>query len=254
MQHRGRVVAGKQDATAEEPGHRNQVDGDLGDQLAPIFARGFRAALVTGATAGIDTLVGPAVIVVDAAGQVIQASIGADEWVSQLGGGTLGESPLPLGLRNLVGAARTYAAGRHTQMPRMRLRTRSGGWVVAHASPLMSVVGSSVNVVLTIEETRPPDVIPLIVAAYGLSPREQAVVQLVLRGVSTAEIAAALHLSAYTVQDHLKSIFEKADVRSRRDLTARVFFDQYAPRIGRGSPLAPSGWFTPEPAEASQQG
>jgi DNA-binding CsgD family transcriptional regulator len=254
MQHRGRVVAGKQDATAEEPGHRNQVDGDLGDQVAPIFARGFRAALVTGATAGIDTLVGPAVIVVDAAGQVIQASIGADEWVSQLGGGTLGESPLPLGLRNLVGAARTYAAGRHTQMPRMRLRTRSGGWVVAHASPLMSVVGSSVNVVLTIEEARPPDVIPLIVAAYGLSPREQAVVQLVLRGVSTAEIAAALHLSAYTVQDHLKSIFEKADVRSRRELTARVFFDQYAPRIGRGSPLAPSGWFTPEPAEASQQG
>ena len=211
--------------------------------VAPTFARGFRAALVTGATAGIETGVGPAVIVIDSAGQVAQASIGAAEWVTQLGGGRLGESQLPLGLRNLVGSARTYAAGRHQQIPRMRLRTRTGGWVVAHASPLMSFDGSAVNVVLTIEEARPPDVIPLIVAAYGLTPREQAVVQLVLRGVSTAEIAAGLHLSAYTVQDHLKSIFEKAGVRSRRELTARVFFDQYAPRMSQPSAVGPSGWF-----------
>lgn len=212
-------------------------------EVAPIFARGFRTALVTGATNGIDTGAGPAVIVIDTAGEVVQASVGAAEWVTELGGGPLGRSPLPLGLRNLVGSARTYAAGRHRQIPRMRLRTRTGGWVVAHASPLAALDGSAVNVVVTIEEARPPDVIPLIVAAYGLTSREQAVVQLVLRGVSTAQIAAALHLSAYTVQDHLKSIFEKAGVRSRRDLTARVFFDQYAPRMSPSVEIGPSGWF-----------
>jgi DNA-binding CsgD family transcriptional regulator len=60
--------------------------------------------------------------------------------------------------------------------------------------------------------------------ALGLTTREQGVTSLVLEGLSTAEIAATLFISRYTVQDHLKSIFDKVGLRSRRALVASLTY------------------------------
>ena len=95
--------------------------------------------------------------------------------------------------------------------------------------------------VVTVEPAGPPEVTEIIGAAMGLTGRERDIVAGVLRGMSTKEIAASLSVSPYTVQDHLKAIFAKAGVNSRRELVADVFFGVYAPRLGR--PVRPDGFF-----------
>ncbi|MGY1744818.1 LuxR C-terminal-related transcriptional regulator [Blastococcus sp. SYSU D00695] len=221
--------------------------------VAPALATGLRAGLLVAAAARAPEVDGPAVVVVDVAGEVVSASVGAEARVADLGGGPLGRSALPMALLTLVRAARRAVVGGRPALPRMRLRTLSGSWVVAHASPLVSRDGGGTDVVLTIEEARPPEIIPLVVAAFGLTPRERDVVTLVLQGVDTTAIGRALHLSAYTVQDHLKSIFAKAGVRSRRELTARVFYDQYAPRLAAGAEVGTTGWFAPAATGAAER-
>jgi glutamine synthetase type III len=50
-------------------------------------------------------------------------------------------------------------------------------------------------------------------------------------------------LSSYTVQDHIKSLFEKTGVTSRRELVARIFLEDYLPQIAQGGPLTADGTF-----------
>jgi DNA-binding CsgD family transcriptional regulator len=215
--------------------------------LSGQLARGLRVGLLArlAAEPPATTATGrPAVMVFDADAQLRQASVGAEARLAELV--RKAEAPMPYAvIGSLVAAAWRYATGETNVLPASRLRLRSGEWVVLHASPLTATDGSTAGVVLTVEEARPPEIVPLVVAAFDFTPRERDVTQLVLQGVDTREIAAALHLSPHTVQDHLKSIFGKSGVSTRRELVARVFFDQYVPRIG--SPLSPSGWFLDTP-------
>ena len=61
----------------------------------------------------------------------------------------------------------------------------------------------------------------LLCRAYALSQRERQVVAALVAGLDTRAITQRLCISRYTVQDHLKSIFTKTGVHSRRELLAR---------------------------------
>jgi DNA-binding CsgD family transcriptional regulator len=142
-----------------------------------------------------------------------------------------------------------------------RVRSGSGQWMMLHGAPLLRDGGRRVAVI--VERADPDRLAPLLMAAYELTDREKDVTRLVLQGETTSATAATLFISPQTVQQHLKSIFGKTGVRSRRELVGKVFFTHYEPRVRdnerraqagrpfRGGPAVPGPADGPAPAEAT---
>jgi DNA-binding CsgD family transcriptional regulator len=100
----------------------------------------------------------------------------------------------------------------------VRMRSEGGSWTTFLAESLGgNRLGTAIPVIVM--ATDPAQLVSLQIAAFGLSDRESEVVHHVLDGVDTRAIAGRLYISVLTVQDHLKSIFEKTGVHSRRELT-----------------------------------
>lgn len=219
----------------------NDAEIDLMASLSNTLAAGIRSGMLARCAASAPTTsAGPAVIIVQGDGTFSQANPAATHWLAELARCDNSWGPVHT-LAALIDGARRFARGESDWLPRSRVRLPAGTWLVLNCSPLSGSGSTGTDVVVTIEEARPPEIVPLVVAAFELTPRERDVAHLVLQGVSSKEVASTLHISVHTVQDHLKSVFEKADVRSRRELIARVFFDQYLPRLG--ADITPSGWF-----------
>lgn len=98
------------------------------------------------------------------------------------------------------------------------------GWFVVSGSRV-DTEGGDREFVVSLEAAGPADLTPLILRAWGLTRRESAVALQVIKGLSTVEVAESLGISRHTVQDHLKAVFTKTGVRSRRDLARRVAQD-----------------------------
>jgi DNA-binding CsgD family transcriptional regulator len=115
------------------------------------------------------------------------------------------------------------------------------GWISLHASLPEGAKQGRVAIVL--DAAAGPRVASLRLETHGVTPREREIAALLAHGRSNGEIAAALALSPYTVQDHIKSLFEKTGVSSRRELVARIFLEDYLPQIAAGTPLTADGTF-----------
>jgi DNA-binding CsgD family transcriptional regulator len=100
----------------------------------------------------------------------------------------------------------------------LRIRSHHGQWVALHGERVIEPTGMARGVSVVIGPARPATVLPLLAAAYGFTGREREVISAVLGGLSTRQISARLHITTYTVQDHLKAIFTKLGVTSRGEL------------------------------------
>ena len=214
---------------------RPQFDAEelalLRDVAAPL-AEGARRGLLIGEVADPERLDAPGLVVLREDWSVESLTPGVERWLEALPDGDWGSrGRLPPAV--LAVAGRALRAVEHADAPGevafARVLTREGRWVVLHGASL--VAAGTRRVAIIVEPAHPARIAPLLMAAYGLTEREQEVTRLVLQGEATTEIAARLAVTAQTVQQHLKSIFEKTGVRSRRELVGRVFFAHYEPRV-----------------------
>jgi DNA-binding CsgD family transcriptional regulator len=118
------------------------------------------------------------------------------------------------------------------------------GWITLHAS-LPGPLGDG-RVAVVLERAGGARSATVRLEAFGATAREREVATLLARGLSRAEIAEALVLSPHTVEDHVKSLYEKLGVASRQELVARVFLDEYLPEVVRQTPLTSRGRFDRE--------
>jgi DNA-binding CsgD family transcriptional regulator len=220
--------------------------------IAPSLADAARRALLHGQAQEPEFPDAPALVILGPNLEPDSATPLADRWLNDLPDGDTTKGQLP---SSVVAVASRALRMAHSPGPAetavARVRTRSGGWAVLHGSVMMS--SGSPRAAIIIEAAHPGRLYPLLMSVYGLTEREKDVTQLVLQGASTSQIASELFVSSHTVQQHLKSIFDKTGVRSRRDLVGQVFFSHFEPRFRdnehrvldakpiRGEPWEPNG-------------
>jgi DNA-binding CsgD family transcriptional regulator len=210
-------------------------------RLTGAIARGIRASLRFDAARRGSGPAPPGLVVVDAEDAVEIITPPARELLDALANTALGydDGSLPAAVLALASHVRSerFAAGAGTDVVTV---PSAAGWITLHASRTGEADG---RVAIVVERASGAASATLRLELHGATSREREVATLLARGATTAEIAGALVLSQHTVQDHVKSLFEKLGVTSRQELVARVFLDEYAPEIAAATPIGSRGRF-----------
>jgi DNA-binding CsgD family transcriptional regulator len=201
-------------------------------EVAPSLGEGARRGLLVGEATDPDRPEAPGLVILREDWSVESLTPGVESWLGDLPDsqweqrGILPPAVLAVAGRALRTAEGVDAPG---EVALARVLSRTGHWLVLHGAALVTTGAHRVAII--VEPAHPVRIASLLMAAYELTEREQEVTRLVLQGYSTVEIATQLAIMPQTVQQHLKSIFDKTGVRSRRELVGKVFFAHYEPRV-----------------------
>ncbi len=187
------------------PDQARWVAGLVGD-----LSHATRAAWATGQPATCQPDGSHGTIVVAHDGNLLSMTAAARHWLDHLG---------RMQAISIISALAAKVGAGERQPASVRMRTPGGQWLAMHAARLS---GAGDNVAVSVQPAHPSEIAPLLMRAVGLSARERDIAALVLAGLGTEEIASQLHISPHTVQDHLKAVYAKTGVRSRRLLAARL--------------------------------
>jgi DNA-binding CsgD family transcriptional regulator len=213
----GVICLHREDATA---GFSEQ-ELQLVRRLGPHLAEGLRRGLLTRSSTESD--VGPGVVVLDAAYNQVSVSPEAEHWMSELEPERRTE--LPVAVR--AAAAQLRRVHELTSAPVLKVRSRGGAWLAVHASTLRG--SDEQRTAVVIEPVTAGQLGSFLLDLHGLTPAQQRVTELLLKGYSTRQIVERLCLSPHTVQEHVRAAFDKVGVGSRRELVTALLTGSASP-------------------------
>lgn len=166
---------------------------------------------------------GPAVLFLSPELEVLGQTPQTDEYLRTLLPPDFDRQPVPAGAYNVAAALLAHEAGIHTHPPVARVALVDGVWLTFRAARVETKLPEAErDIAVTIELASPAERRTLYARSHGLSARETELLERLALGADSRTLAHDLFLSEHTVQDHLKSIFEKTNTRNRRTLLSRI--------------------------------
>ncbi len=190
-------------------------DIDLLVDLGPLLGSVVRRRVAAGRRTVPSVPMSPGVIVLGPDLAPVSWTASAHAWIDALPGAALfaGWGMLPAEVYPLATLVRSRSAESTVSVLD---RDVDGRWVKMEAAHLDG--DDKGKIAITLREAVPLETFGLLCRASRLSPRERDVAQAVIAGLDTCQVSERLFISRHTVQDHLKSVFAKLGVRSRREL------------------------------------
>jgi DNA-binding CsgD family transcriptional regulator len=195
----------------------------LTDIAAPVTGALRRAQAATFVDAHRRSPRGPIVMVLSPDLDVRAQTPQTQDYLRMLVPPNEDRSPVPASAYNVAAQLLANEAGVDPGPPSARVHLSGGLWLMLRAARLGDAgMPHQRDLAITIEETAPTERAAVFARANGLSTREAELLGHLATGSDTHELARRMFLSQHTVQDHVKSIFAKTGVNSRRDLLSRA--------------------------------
>jgi DNA-binding CsgD family transcriptional regulator len=165
---------------------------------------------------------GPVVLLLDAGLRVLGQTPQTHDYLARLLPPNRDVDPVPAAAYHVAAQLIAVEERVDQQPPLARVHLAGGRWLTLRAARLGAGADADARIAVTVEEASPGERTAVFARAHALAARETELLHHLATGADSRTVAARMFLSVNTVQDHLKSIFDKTGTRSRRTLLSRA--------------------------------
>ena len=171
-----------------------------------------------------------AVLTLDERLAVVGQTASAGDWLGLLQRGPRPYEGIPAEVLNVAAQLLARESGVDPHPAMSRVPVGLGAWALLRSTRMEDGrTGATAPLAVTIQECPAAERLEVFARCFALTPQQHRLLGLTAGGLSTAELAAALRISPYTVQDQFKAVFAACGVRSRSALLGLALGTAAAP-------------------------